>query len=258
MKKLSVFLALLLLLSGCASHTIRYTPPPVPTADETQPTQAPSPTPEATPSPTPEPTPDPTPAPTPSPTPEAVYETVLVPDALTIAMYTYKGQEYPQFVCSGGNVRYVNQCIETAVKGYVDDTFFDENSIFTTRCSASGSMVSAVIRWQPVPTYGSDGEIWSICYDYAADTIVTADSFLDSLGLSCFDIFRGVTEALEADGSYGDFYDSIGIGGYYFDDAGKPIFIINARANPDGADPWERILFYSLDENALVNTIFTA
>lgn len=120
--------------------------------------------------------------------------------------------------------------------------------------SSADTIVSILLKTESDLGYGTDGEIWGICYDYGKKTLIPCGTYLSWLHYSYADICKNVKTMLSED----SLYEYINIPYYYFDSDSNPVLVVIAIEHPVGADAWKRIYFYSPVSNSFIDFPQTA
>ena len=164
----------------------------------------------------------------------------------------YDKQQCPSFKVENAddNIHIVNAEIESQFQWLNSETDGDIQTII----SSTDKIVSVLLTVEYDTAYGTDGEVWGICYDYTDNIIVPLGAYLSNLGYSYSDIYKRVESMLCEMGSYEYFY----IPYFYFNSNSDPILIVVALEHPLGTDSWKRIYQYSLTEGTLVSFLGTA
>ena len=161
-------------------------------------------------------------------------------------------QQCPSFKVENtdDNIHIVNAEIESQFQWLNSEADGDIQTII----SSTDKIVSVLLMVEYDTAYGTDGEVWGICYDYTDNIIAPLGAYLSELGYSYSDIYKRVESMLCEMGSYEYFY----IPYFYFDSNSDPILIVVALEHPPGADSWKKIYQYSLTEGSLVRFLGTA
>ncbi len=176
------------------------------------------------------------------------------PDIVTakVEYIEVSGNQCPQINVSQASyvTDAINETIKSEVETYLEDNKNQECSI-DTFVSHTEQYISIVLWMTSTPNYGTDGKIFSICYDILNQTVIPAEIYLTENGYNT----DGIYDALQSmEGSYYEYYD---VDGIFVDKNGNPYLIVCALNHPTGGDYWKTIWFYNLKENSLVRTLPT-
>lgn len=171
----------------------------------------------------------------------------MVPEVELIAN---EDQQYPRLKTTDEDEisRIINAEIEAQFQRLNDGGSDTSVRTFT---SSTDTTISILLKAEYNTAYGTDGEVWGICYDYSNKMIVPCGAYLSGLGYSYADICKKVEAMLYEESTY----EYIGIPYLYFDSSSNPVLVVVALEHPAGADPWERIYYYSLNNNSFVDSL---
>lgn len=144
-------------------------------------------------------------------------------------------------------INIVNTEIEAQFQRLLDES---DNGNIRTFTSATETMLFILLKVENEVSYGTDGEVWGICYDYINQTILPCGAYLTETGHSYSDISQTISTMLREDGAY----EHISIPYFYIDSNSDLILVVEALEHPMGADPWERLYYYSVDSNSFVDS----
>ena len=185
----------------------------------------------------------------------AINGCVSIPDEsslIEIRYSTYKGQSYPYFDNRDdeASINIVNAEIEANVHRLVDAQK-DGDAIYTYTSSA-GTVQSILIKTELSISYGTDGEIWGICYDSANQAILPCAAYLERIGYSYSEVCNDIENLLNAQSCY----EYIDIAYCCFDASSNPIFVVIALEHAAGADAWKRIFYYDVAHQRFLSPPF--
>ena len=166
-----------------------------------------------------------------------------------IEFVAYGEQQCPKLITTNEDeiISVINAEIEAQFQRLYDEGNGGNIQTFT---SSTETMLSVLLKANNEISYGTDGEVWGICYDYINKMIVPCGAILSRLGYSYVDACKSIERILYEQGSY----EYINIPCLYFDSSSDPVLVVVALEHPTGADPWERIYHYSVDGNSFVDS----
>lgn len=164
----------------------------------------------------------------------------------------YEGQQCPKLKAAeeDGSVDIVNAEIEAQFRRLMGDG--NDDSAVRTYTASTDSMISVLLKAEYDVSYGTDGEVWGVCYDYINKTVVPCGAYLAGRQDSYADICKEIEVMLRENGSY----EYISVPYYYFDSNSDPVLVVLALEHPDGADAWERVYYYSPVSDLFVDSPF--
>ncbi len=177
------------------------------------------------------------------------------PDIVTteIEYIEVSGNQCPQIKVSQASyvTNAVNEIIKSEVEIYLEDNK-NRECFIDTFVSHTERYISIVLWMKSIPNYGTDGEIFSICYDTVNQTVILPEIYLAENGYNTDSIYDAL-QTIEGY-SYYEYYDADGI---FIDNSGNPYLIVCGLNHPTGGDYWKKIWFYNLKEKSLVRTLPT-
>ena len=164
----------------------------------------------------------------------------------------YEGQRCPKLKAAeeDGSVDIVNAEIEAQFRRLMGDG--NDDSAVRTFTASTDSMISVLLKAEYDVSYGTDREVWGVCYDYINKTVVPCGAYLAGRQDSYADICKEIEVMLRENGSY----EYISVPYYYFDSNSDPVLVVLALEHPDGADAWERVYYYSPVSDLFVDSPF--
>lgn len=170
-----------------------------------------------------------------------------------IEFVEYEQQEYPMLIAQHNEdiIAIINSEIESQFQRLYSSR---HDGVIQTNTSTTDTMISILLKAEYDPSYGTDGEIWGICYDYVRGSIITCGAYLSSLGYSFADIYDNVSALLNDQGEY----EYIDIPFFFFDQNSAPVLVVIAVEHPAGADAWKRICYYSPISSTFVDSPWEA
>lgn len=170
-----------------------------------------------------------------------------------IEFIAHAGHQYPQLKVLGNDeiINIINTEIEVQFQQFIDNRKCDD--AIRSLVSSNETIISILLKTESNLGYGTDGEIWGICYDYGKKTIIPCGTYLSWLGFSYADICQDIKMKLNEDG----LYEYISVPYCYFDENSNPVLVVIALEHPIGADSWKRIYYYSPVSNSFINSPWT-
>lgn len=150
-----------------------------------------------------------------------------------------------------GIINTINAEIEAQFQRLYDGGIGGNIQTFT---SSTDTTLSVLLKAESEVGYGTDGAVWGICYDYVNKMIIPCGAYISGMGYSYFEVHKNIEGLLLEKGSY----EYIDVPCFYFDSSSKPILVVVALEHPTGADPWERIYYYSLGSDSIVSSPWVA
>lgn len=174
-----------------------------------------------------------------------------------IEFVTLEGRQCPRFKVSGGDEDAVIETINEEMEAHflaliprsADGAAMDGVTVHTF-VSSVDTMISVLFKQEFDIVYGTDGAAWGICYDYENGMIVPCGAYLSSQGYSYSEIYGRIWELLLETSTYED----VGLSYFCFDANSDLILVVEALEHPSGADPWNRIYYYSVSEDSFVGS----
>lgn len=164
-----------------------------------------------------------------------------------IEYFTYEEQQYPVLQSDDESevVDTINKEIEAQFRRLVDGV--TDDGVVESFITTTDQMVSILLKTSYDTAYGTDGEIWGICYDYAEKTIVPCGAYLARIG-EFSTIYENICSKLRDEGTF----EYIDMQYYGFDSNTNPIFVVVALEHPHGADAWKRIYYYDINKDSFI------
>ena len=167
-----------------------------------------------------------------------------------------EGQPCPQLKASGGDANPVIDTINAEIKAHFlaliprsASGAAMEGVTVHTFVSSTDTVISVLLKQEFEMVYGTDGAVWGICYDYKDRMIVPCGAYLSSQGYSYSETYEKIWKLLLETSAY----ETVGIPCFYFDSNSDPILVVEALEHPSGAEPWNRIYYYSIKEGSFVS-----
>ena len=173
--------------------------------------------------------------------------------APTIEYIAYGCQQCPvlKTTSEDESIRIINQEIESHFLLIMNRLY--DGEIIQTYITSTDQYLSIVLSAKYSISYGTDGEVWGICYDYLNKIVIPTGAFLSEFDLSYVKIHENVQALLTAQGSYEYFH----IPFCYFNSNSEPILTVIAIEHPSGADAWKRIFYYSPVSDSFVDSLLS-
>lgn len=174
-----------------------------------------------------------------------------------IEFVTVEGQQCPQLVISVGDgdavIDTINEEMKARFMAFIprsaDGAARDDVTVHTF-VSLTDTVISVLLKQEFEMVYGTDGAAWSICYDYRDKMIVPCGAYLSSQGYFYSEICEKIWKLLLETSTY----EKVNIPCFYFDSNSNLILVVEALEHPSGADPWNRIYYYSVSEDSFVSS----
>lgn len=111
-----------------------------------------------------------------------------------------------------------------------------------TDASLNGNILSLRIRQELNPSYGTDGEVYTVCYDISKDILVTPAQYMKDKG---YDYSKVVEETKTAFGKETtDHIEYFDIEGIYINEKAQIEVVANILVHPIKSDSWKIIYTY--------------
>lgn len=128
--------------------------------------------------------------------------------------------------------------VQTAING----GFEGIKLYIKTEASLNSNILSIRIREELSPSYGTDGEVYTVCYDINKDIIVTPAQYMKDKGYSYSNIVQSTKTAFEKETTeHIEYFD---IEGIYINDKGQMEVMANILVHPVKSDSWKIIYAY--------------
>ena len=140
---------------------------------------------------------------------------------------------------------------EIKAKFYTEDVKTSLNGGFEgiqlyirTEYSLNGNILSLRIKEELYPSYGTDGEVYSVCYDISKDILVTPAQYLKDKGYTYEKVVADTKAEFEKQTT--ENIESFNIEGIYINDKGQIEVIANIVGHPVKSDSWKYIYYYTV------------
>lgn len=130
------------------------------------------------------------------------------------------------------------------VKSAIDGGF-DGVQVFTrTETTLHGNILSIRIKAELYPSYGTDGEIYTVCYDVKTDTLLTPAQVLKQKGHTYEKAMQSLRDAY--DEQVKDYTEFFELAGVFIDEEGKVEMVATSLIHPQQADAWKTLFYHTL------------
>lgn len=139
---------------------------------------------------------------------------------------------------------------EIKAKFYTNDVVTSLNGGFEgvqlyikTDLSLNGNILSVKIKQELYPSYGTDGEVYSVLYDIKNDVIITPSKYIKDKGYVYDKVIKDTKAAFEKQTQeHIEYFD---IAGIHINEQGQMEVIAVILVHPVKADSWKVIFYYT-------------
>lgn len=168
----------------------------------------------------------------------------------TVASLLEEQPDFPPLPAGSAAVAAMDRELRERIAPFEDDGDDAAGRLVESMVFATDRLLSIVIREKTWPNYGTDGFIWSLNYDVEADELLSCGEYLESAGYDYDAVCARIIEELAPKD-----YISFAIQHYYVDADGEIFLIVTAVRQPQGADPWKKILYYDLQAGSFTGPV---